>query len=208
MDNIWTYIISTMIIAGVFILGRSTASPDVVTIYDQKEIDESTWVRRSTFEQRGRIIEKLHEDADSLKIILENRNSEILNLTQTNATLRLQRDSIITSTPIIIRELAEVPDTIKTYNQTYSDSLFTLRLNYGIRNGGVFAELGELQQLRPISFDIITDRRNDIIETFIYSSDFEELEFYTYYNINQPRLQWYHWAGIGFSTATLIYILL
>lgn len=208
MDSLWPYIIGAVILVGAFLLGRSSASPETITIYEQKPIDENTWVRRSSYDQRGNIIDRLSEEADSLQQILRARDGEILNLTQAKATLRLQRDSARTIQPIELPQLAEIADTTSHITESYDNNLFTIRVDYGVRQGAIFAEVADFTQQRPIAFDVVTDRRGDVIETFIFSPDFENIEFYTYYNIDQPRLQWYHWTGIGFTAATLLYIIL
>lgn len=210
MDSLWPYIIGAVILVGAFFFGRSTASPDTITIFEQEPIDENTWVRKSSYDQRGNIIDRLSEDADSLRQILQARDGEILNLTQANANLRLQRDSALASNiqPIRLPELAEAADTTSSITETYGDRLFNIRVDYGVREGAIFAEVADFTQLRPIAFDVVTDRRGDVIETFIFSPDFEDIEFYTFYNIEQPRLQWYHWTGIGFTAATILYIIL
>lgn len=194
---------AVVLIIGAFFLGKG--STETVVVYEQQQIDENTWVRKSSYNDRGNIIDSLSTQADSLKQILSARNSEILNLTQANATLRIELDSLETSV-IIIPELVNVPDTTASISARYN--LFNIRVDYGVRQGAVFAEITDFTQVRPIEFTVLTDRRNETIKTFVFSSDFEELNFTTQHSIQQPRFGWYHYAGAGFVTATILFLLL
>ena len=186
-----------------YLLGRMTAPTVVVTEYQQEEIDPTLWVSRSSYVNQSVLIASLETEKNNLAAELRNAKGTILNYTNIVGTLNTTLDSLQNTPSEIIVIDGVIQDTTYTTIQTFGDSLFTVTADIVLNSNKLLTHL-TLTQNRPIDIDIVTTQRQDIIQTFVRSEDFTELNFTTQHAIKPKRMKWYHWSLIGLTSGLLI----
>lgn len=186
-----------------FGLGRASAPTVVVTEYEQQQIDETLWVTRSSYIDQSIIIANLELEKSNLAQQLRQSKSTILNYTNILGTLNTQLDSLKNIPAEIVVIDGAVKDTTYTQVKTFGNELFTVTADIVINSNKLLTHLN-LTQNRPINIDIVTTQRKDIIQTFVRSEDFEELNFTTQHSIRQPKMKWYHWTIIGLTSGLIL----
>lgn len=169
-----------------------------VVEYEQVQVDETVWVRRSAVESDRDLLRRLKKDNAKLAAQVKDAEQYI----RVNAYLRMQIDSLIAAVPLPVDSLG-IRDTTITVSAVAGDSLFLVQ-SRNVFNNNELSDFVNITQLRPVVVDVVVDGTT----VYVSSPDFAELNFKTYTSTKPPKLKWYHWLGIGVIGGTLTWELI
>jgi hypothetical protein len=197
MSRILSVLVALLIAAGVtaYIVYQHFPRVQKVVGYEQVQVDESVWVRRSTVESDRDLMRRLKKDNAELAAQVKDAQQYI----RINAYLRTQIDSLIAAVPLPVDSLW-IRDTTIVFTAVAGDSLFLVQ-SRNVFNNNELTDYLTLTQLRPVVVDVVMDGT----AVYVSSPDFTELNFKTYTSTKPPRLRWYHWLGAGLLGGVVIW---
>lgn len=174
---------------------------ETVIEYEQEEIDEGVWVRRSSYNSLQNITDSLYQENEVLASEIESQGQEIANFTRIVGHLNTEKDSLreeISSLELKYDEDGELADTTYKFTETFGDSLFEVRSEVGISQGMLSNSL-ELRQVRDININVVTSvsDKQDLVMTYVHSNDFVNLEYSTTHSLQEGRFTKTEWFLIG-----------
>ena len=201
-------ILLIMIAVGVFAREMFPKVEQVVQ-FEQAQIDENTWVRRSTYESTRSILQTLEGENEQLYNQVRGLNSRIANFTTIEAELNLQIDSLESVKPVFIPiNNGQVADTTIIFTETFAEGLFEIESRVNFWSGYLTNEL-KVTQLRPIKIHSLTtiskDRRT--MFTYVSSPDFKSIQYEARHSVPPQRIKPLHYMLIGAGIVTGIYII-
>lgn len=219
MDK-WTVLIGLIIIA---LIGGNVyqwQNPNVVQVpVGQEQIDSTSWVQQSTILSQRQIIDSLDAQNEAMASRIEEQQDQIANYTTITGRLKTQMDSLQSDPPVwnaipLVEQFQQqdstaIYDTTFTRSKIFGDGLFRVdgQVDFRYRNNTGFEirqDFG-LTQLRDIRIDVVSTINKDHSRalTYVTSSDFEDLNYKTYTEL-EPKKKW-PWfligLGVGFVGA-------
>lgn len=203
MNETLTKVIILLVLVGVTFGVTRWQFPRVETVveYEQEEIDEGVWVRRSSYQQRGNIIDSLRKENETLADEVSSRNEQIANYTQIIGQLNTQRDSLeskVEEYQLALDDEGQLVDSSYTFTETFGDSLFEVSSRVGISQGMISNTL-ELRQIRDVNINVVTtvSDRQDLVMTYVQSDDFIDLQYTSSHSLHEGRFSKTQWFLIG-----------
>jgi hypothetical protein len=166
---------------------------ETVIEYEQAQVDENTWARRSVLESERELTRRLSRENSELVRQLANKDAIYSSIT---GRLNTQLDSLRAAKVPITVVNGSVKDTTITITATFGDGLFVVQSENVFANNEVTDNLN-MTMTRPVRIDVLTTISDMRVTTYVSSRDFSELNFETYTTIKPPRVKWYHWFGAG-----------
>lgn len=206
----WKSILAILfVMIGVAVFAREMfPKVEQVVQFEQAQIDENTWVRRSTYESTRSILETLKGENEQLYNQVRGLNSRIANLTSIEAQLNVEIDSLKTVKDSVFVPVyaGQVSDTTIIFTETFAEGLFEIESRVNFWSGYLTNEL-KVTQLRPIRINTLTTISNDrrTMFTYVSSPDFKSIQYEARHSVPPRRLKPFHYMLIGAGIVTGIY---
>ena len=190
MNNLLSGLIALVLIVGatVWVVREHFPRIKEVVEYEQVQIDENTWVRRSALVEHWELVKRLRAENRALADKADKAREYI----RINAYLNTRIDSILASVKLPTNPDGGIKDTTIVFGQVAGDSLFLVQ-SFNMFNNTELRDSLNIVQLRPVAIDVVLDGSM----VYVSSRDFAELNFETYTTTKPPRYKWYHWLGAG-----------
>lgn len=196
------------VIAGVWLASLATVwvfFPRTKTVvrYEQGQIDESTWVRRSEYETERELARRLKKENKELA-------SKVGDIDQYNriiAELNLTIDSLANTQVVLVPVEGKIPDTTVVATTTFGNGLMRAESVNRFKDN-VFSDQLAVSQLRPLTIDVVTEIDGTYVRTFVSSPDLQDIKLNTYHSMKPKKVKWYHWLGFGFVGGVVTWELL
>lgn len=195
---IGVFIILISILAYLVENPRTISVPD----YRQTQIDSTTWVRRSRYERRGKIIQKLTAENKQMGRRVRRRGNTIAAYVQIVGHLHSKIDSLAKDQQPEIRHIKGCHrDTTLTWSRTFGNKLFRETSTVSL-HGDTIQNVLSLQQLRPVKITVVNTiaKNNSAVLTYVNSPDFDSLHYRSVTNLKSHKKLPRFWLG---SAATL-----
>jgi hypothetical protein len=160
------------------------------------QFDSTGWVRKAMLIEQSQIIDSVKQINEKLYKQIQKGKEQILQLSQAEAMLRLERDSL----KFVTMDIGI--DTTYTTSITYTDSLFEVHSLHQI-TGKSLNYSQNLVQLRPIVITTTTTLRDNKVYFYVESPDFKELNIETYTTIKKPKNNRLLWLGSGLGVGII-----
>ncbi len=200
MNRIIAMLVALLVAAGAtaYIVHQYFPRVQRVVEYEQVQVDETVWVRRSAVESDRDLMRRLKKDNAKLAAQVKDADQYI----RINAYLNTRIDSLIAAVPLPVDSLG-IRDTTIIVSAVAGDSLFLVQSRNVFTNNEL-SDFVNITQLRPVVVDVVMDGTT----VYVSSPDFTELNFKTYTSTKPPKLKWYHWLGIGVIGGTITWELI
>jgi ATP-dependent 26S proteasome regulatory subunit len=166
---------------------------ETVIEYEQAQVDENTWARRSVLESERELTRRLRRENTELARQLVNKDAVYSRIT---GRLNTELDSIRAAKVPITVVNGSIKDTTITVTATFGEGLFVVQSENVFTNNELTDNVN-MTMTRPVRIDVLTTISDMRVTTYVSSRDFTELNFETYTTIKPPRVKWYHWLGAG-----------